>query len=1000
MDGIAEFTYGILPESIQSATSVDNIAYVLSRMTTQLIIIVVALIGCALLLVLAGKIYKKAAGLIRISSVTAFFLVACMMVNWILLGPMNNLVSAAFADTKELSQETMEASRSLVAEIASEGVVMTKNTDDTLPLTGVTNLNVFGWASTNPVYGGTGSGAVDVSKAVSLLDGLEAGGFSVNQELVEFYTDYEDTRLVADVMIGEADWTLPEPNVSEYSEELLEQAREFSDVAVVVLSRVGGEANDLPTDMTAVLDGTYDAGDGDVFADLDSTALYDDSRNVGNDWDEGDTYLNLTNREEELVELVCDNFDTVIVVYNSANAMDMAWTNQYEQIKGVLICPPAGETGFVALGQILSGQVNPSGRTVDTWITDLQQAPWFQNIGAMSYDNTADFEAVIAAQEDSTGYSGRTSFINYVEGIYVGYKFYETAAVEGLIDYDSVVVYPFGYGLSYTSFEQALDAMTVNDGEILLTVTVTNTGSVAGKDVVQVYYNPPYTNGGIEKASANLITFQKTEELQPGDSQTLELNFEVEDMASYDATGYGCYVLEAGDYVISIQADSHTQLASSVYTQEETVVYDQDHPRSDDLTAAVNQFDFASSDSYTTLSRADGFANYEEAVAAPSSYSMPEDVMATLSGNGIYDETQYNVADDVMPTQGASNGLELADLRGADYDDDRWEQLLDQLTVEDMSNLIANCGYQTVAIQSIGKVATIDTDGPAGVNSFMTDMYGTGFPSEMFIAQTWNLDLAYASGQALGQEMEEFGIAGWYGPAVNIHRSPFAGRNFEYYSEDSVLSGYMAAQQQAGAAEHGVYAYLKHFALNDQEANRTAFLCTWADEQTIREIYLKPFEIAIKENPGVATAVMSSFNFIGTTPAGACAPLLNTVLREEWGFQGFVASDYFVGIGYQDADRFIRAGNDGMLATVASTAYVDDTESATSILTMRQASKNILYTVVNSLAYGEDADTGPAAWMVTLGLVDAVVVILLAAVEVLAIRSYRKKQRKPEADEQ
>lgn len=990
MNGFAEVVYNVLPESIQSATSVENIAYVISRITVQLAVIAIALVACVLLLVFAGRIRKNRKGFIRISSVVAVLLVICVMVNWILLGPMNNLVSAAFVEAKELNQETVANSRSLVTEIASEGVVMAKNEDNALPLTGTTRLNVFGWAATNPVYGGTGSGAVDVSKAVSLLGGLESGGFEVNQNLVDFYTAYEDTRPVADVMIGEADWTLPEPNVSEYSDELMAEAKDFSDVAVITFSRVGGEANDLPSDMTAVIDGSYDAGDGDVFADLDATALYDDSRNDGNDWDEGDSYLNLTNREEELVELVCDNFDTVVIIYNSANAMDMAWTNEHEQIKGVLICPPAGETGFEALGKILSGEVNPSGKTVDTWVTNLTGTPWFQNIGAMSYDNTADFEARIASQEDSTGYAGRTTFINYVEGIYVGYKFYETADTEGLIDYGQTVVYPFGYGLSYTSFEQKIDSMTNDGTNISLNVTVTNTGDTARKDVVQVYYDPPYTNGGIEKASANLIQFEKTELLEPGGSQTLTLTFEIEDMASYDAKNSRSYVLEEGDYVISIKSDAHTVLASEVYTQDETVNYSGGNARSDDLAAAENQFDFAASDTYVTLSRTDGFANYKEAAAAPATHSMPDEVMATLSGNGIYDETEYNDPDDEMPEQGASNGLKLADLRGADYDDEQWELLLDEMSVQEMSELIANCGYQTAAISSIDKVSTIDTDGPAGVNCFMAGMYGTGYPSEMFIAQTWNKELALQSGEAIGQEMEEFDIAGWYGPAVNIHRSPFAGRNFEYYSEDSVLSGYMAEGQMEGAAEHGVYAYLKHFALNDQEANRTAFLCTWVDEQTIREIYLKPFEIAIKGNKGIAMAVMSSFNFIGTTPAGACEELLNHVLRDEWGFTGFVASDYFVGIGFQDADRFIRAGNDGMLATVASTAYVDDMESATSVLAMRKASKNILYTVANSLAYGENADRGLAQWKVTLIIIDVILLILLAALEIFALRKLKK----------
>ena len=334
-----------------------------------------------------------------------------------------------------------------------------------------------------------------------------------------------------------------------------------------------------------------------------------------------------------LVGLVTSNFDKVIVVYNGASPLEMGWVEDYPQIKSLLVCPGVGATGFNALGKVLSGEIDPSGRTVDTWLYDQTSAPSYRNIGHFAYDNVEDVTSAAKAHWERA--DGVVSFVNYVESIYVGYRFYETAAAEGLIDYDSTVQYPFGYGLSYTTFSQAMGDLKVSNGAISVDVTVTNTGSVPGKDVAQLYYDPPYTNGGIEKASANLIAFGKTELLEPGQSQTLTLTFTEESMASYDDRGRGCYVLEAGDYVISLNSDSHTVLDSRTHTVGSDIVYDQSNQRSDDKVPAVNQFDYARGE-VTYLSRADGFANYEQAVASPASYSLPDQYEVT--GNGTYDE--------------------------------------------------------------------------------------------------------------------------------------------------------------------------------------------------------------------------------------------------------------------------------------------------------------------------------------------------------------------------
>ena len=533
--------------------------------------------------------------------------------------------------------------------------------------------------------------------------------------------------------------------------------------------------------------------------------------------------------------------------------------------------------------------------------------------------------------------------------------------------------------------------ITESDGQISFDVTVTNTGDVAGKDVVEVYYNPPYTNGGIEKASANLIAFEKTEILEPGASETVTISFNAEDMASYDYQNAQAYVLEAGDYVISINSDSHNVIASQTYNVPETITYSGENTRSTDQAEVTNQFDAAAGD-VTYLSRADGFANYEEATAAPASLSMSDEHKETFLNNGNYNPEDYNDDADEVPTTGASNGLELADLRGVDYDDAQWDELLDQLTVSDMDQLIALGGYQTVALSSINKVQTIDCDGPASINNNFTGTGSVGFPSAVMIASTWNKDIATAFGESIGKMADEMGVSGWYAPAMNIHRSAFAGRNFEYYSEDSLLSGRIAAAAVQGAEEYGVYAYIKHFALNDQETNRNSMICTWSNEQAIREIYLKPFEIAVKE--GGADAVMSSFNYIGTEWAGGYAPLCNTVLRDEWGFQGFVLTDYFGVYGYMNSDQAIRNGTDCMLVSYdTDTNHVKDQTSATSVQAMRQACKNILYTVVNSRAYDpENLDTGMMGWQIAAIVIDVFFAAVIIGLEVVAVRKFFRRR--------
>ena len=936
------------------AINMDDVINVLNSCKPYLIALGIALALAIIVTVACMKLKKPVKKLVRKEAWIAFLMAAVVIINLICFIPMSSMISLAMGNGT-ITEETSNEATALCEDIADEGIVLLKNEDNILPLTNTQNINVFGWASTNPCYGGTGSGALsDAYETTTLLGGLEDAGYKINTELTDFYIAYREDR--PEVGMWAQDWTLPEPTADSYSDELINNAKEFSDTAMVVITRVGGEGADLPTDVSKV--------------------TYTDNSENYKDFEAGEHYLQLSQTEKDMLDIVCANFDNVVVVYNGANTMELGFLNDYKQIKGAIWCPGTGQSGFESLGAVVAGTVNPSGKTSDTFVYDLTATPTYNNFGNFLYDNMDEFAAT--SKNFGTGEEEATipSFVNYVEGIYVGYRFYETAAVEGLIDYDKTVQFPFGYGLSYTDFEQKMGDVTVADGKVSFDVTVTNNGTAAGKDVVEVYYNPPYTNGGIEKASANLIDFAKTDVLQPGESQTINVS-------------NGCYVLEAGDYEISINSDSHNAIASQTVSVADTVVYDENNARSTDDAAATNQFAYAEGDA-TYLSRADGFANYATATAAPTNFTLAEDEKADFLNNSNYDPANYNNDSDEMPTTGAKNGMTLADMRGLSYDDEKWDTLLDQLTVSDMDTMIALGGYQTSAASSVGKVMTVDCDGPASINNNFTGTGSIGFPSAVMIANTWNKDLALSFGESIGKMADEMDVSGWYAPAMNTHRNAFAGRNFEYYSEDGVLSGKMAANAVIGAEKYGVYAYIKHFALNDQETNRTGMLCTWSNEQAIREIYLKPFEIAVKE--GGAKAVMSSFNYIGTQWAGGTYPLQTTVLRDEWGFRGFVLTDYFGVYGYMDSDMGIRGGTDCMLVAYdTETNHVTDTTSATGVKAMRQASKNIMYTVVNSRAYDpENLKTGLMNWQILAIVIDIILGALVIFLEVLTIRKYKK----------
>ena len=891
-------------------------------------------------------------------------------VSMMLTGPLSTLLNNATITKYTLSDATVSKANELAKDVQSEAVTLLKNDDSNLPLSGK-KVNVFGWGSTNPVYGGTGSGSMSKQyKTVSLLDGMKQAGLKTNTELSKLYTDYRKDR--PEVGMFAQDWTLPEVPAKQYSDKLVSDAKDFSDEAVVVLTRVGGEGADLPTDMKA------------------KGITYKNNSKDYDDFQKGESFLQLSKTERDMIDLVTSNFKKVTLVYNGANTFQFDFLNDYPQIQSVVWCPPAGQTGFSALGEVLAGETNPSGKTSDTFLKDLTKSVSYNNFGKFEYTNMADKAAKYKGftGDDVTAIPG---FVNYSEGIYVGYKFYETASDEGLINYDDTVAFPFGYGLSYTSFDQKLDSVKYKGGKVTVTATVTNTGDKAGKDVVEAYYNPPYTDGGIEKASKNLAGFEKTKELQPGESQKVTVKFDDDDMASYDYKGAKAYVLEKGDYDISIQSDSHHVIDHKAITVKDTVTYDSDsNTHNGDKTVATNQFDDVAGD-VTYLSRADHFANYKEATAAPTNFKMSDKAKETFYNNSNYDPKKFDKDSDKMPTTGAKNGLKLSDMYGKDYDDADWDKLLDQLTFDDMDNLIANGGYGTQAVKSVGKIQLTDADGPASLNNNFTGVGSIGFPASTAFACTWNKDLAKQFGEMIGDMAHDMHVAGWYAPAMNIHRNAFSGRTFEYFSEDSLLSGVMASSEISGAKSTGVYSFMKHFALNDQETKRTEMLCTWTNEQAMREIYLKPFEMSVKE--GGAQAVMSSFNYIGNTYAGADSALLQTVLRGEWGFKGFVLTDYFGGYGYQNADQEVRAGNDSMLATTKITNHITD-KSATSVKAMRQAAHNILYTAANSWQYanGEPKVATPI-WKTAMYVAWGVTAVLVIGLEIVAIKRYLNRKK-------
>ena len=832
-------------------------------------------------------------------------------------------------------------------EIAEEGIVLLRNENHVLPLEKGSNINLFGWSSVQMIVGGSGGSGGSDNASVNIRASLENAGFRVNEDLWDMYLSYQEVRVrkaEPDFVWYATSFVMPEPEITDtefYSEELLSGAKAFSDVAIFTVSRSSGEGVDVP------------AG-----------------------------YLTLTQTEQDALTYLRENYGTVILLLNSNSPVELGPVEEMG-IDAVIFMPGPGDVGAAALGRILCGEVNPSGRLVDTFAYDHKSAPSYyyaNRTGVMEYS-------------DMPGYY----YVDYVEGIYVGYKYYETAAAENFIDFDSTVQYPFGHGLSYTSFSKEVTSVTGNlsSDEIIIEVTVTNTGNAAGKDVVQIYATAPYTKGGIEKAYVDLVGFGKTQMIEPGGSEVVAINVDPFEVASYDwndadQDGKTGYILESGTYELKLMENSHDLIAVAATFELSNNIYFDNDP----ITGVkiANLFDDAAGLNETEpvqyLSRADFAGTF------PAAKDNNIGRAASIEDKAVENLSYEDDPSAKSITAGVDHGLTMEDVKGLPYDDPTWNRLLEQMSLEEMETLITSGNYSTPEIPSVGQPATAESDGPQGINAWIIDVTGVSYPVEMYIGQTWNVEIAAEQGRLIGREARASGVTGMYAPAVNIHRTPYAGRNFEYYAEDGYLSGEMAASNIYAAREEGIIMFVKHFALNDQETYRGEYftgLFTWSNEQAMREIYLKPFELAVKK--GHTTAVMSSFNRIGATWAGASHALLTDLLREEWGFQGMVITDMFVGSRnnewWMNGEQGIRAGQDLWLAMWFGPGDLEfDKTNPTTQNAMRTACKNILYTFAQSEV---SPRTPTADWFYFLAL--PIDIIWFAGMAVYAFFIFRKPKK-------
>ena len=847
-------------------------------------------------------------------------------------------------DTPTSRAIAKEAEKNVIA-IEEEGLVLLKNENDALPikLEENANINIFGSCAFGLYYGNGGSGSFQTDGrygkeferiATKLEVAMKEQGFNYNTNIHNMIKNYYSNTRNRVISVAESDYDIQcgynkygykeivascdptenEPPVSVYNtpfddlggQTLLENALDFSDTALFCISRRGSEDEDMN---------------------------YSD--------------LILKQNEKDCIEMLKANFDKVIILLNVPTVIEADFLNDPAIDAAIFIGHP-GLTGSVAVAEALCGVINPSGRLVDTWPYSVKSAPSYQNFGN---------ETTLQHTGLPLGSRETANFTEYLEGIYVGYRYYVTRAMEDpQFDYDSYVQYSFGYGLSYTTFDKSICEYNIDEEkqEVLIGVEVKNTGPAKGKDVIEIYTHAPYYSGGIEKSYYSLSTFLKTNEIEPGDSKNYQLKFTFRDIASWSDSGF--YVLEHGNYEFSLR-ENVWDLAETSTGRNNIISYNlsndvefrnsyQTGKQYENIFAEVERGPGNEPIEYLSRNDFEGtWKNTADIDKAALEQYFPGGVSNQTSGrNWNFTDNQIN---EPLPTTGADNGMNFMEFKDAEWDDSRWDDLLDQLSVKDMQTLVDGGSFATPAIKSINKPASRDYDGPSA--AFHS---GTGHPSEVILACTWSIDMAHMMGASIGREGAARGLTGWYAPGINTHRSPFGGRNFEYYSEDPLISGLMAGYTAQGAKEYGVYCYAKHFMCNEQENSR-AGVFVWAKEQALREIYARGFELYV-DLGGIG--IMSSFNSVGSWWAGASYPLLTTLLREEWGFHGVVVTDY-AGPDYMATNIGLRAGNDLWLNTAsisASNTYSATPNDATILL--RKAAKNILYACANSNNIWTDED--------------------------------------------
>lgn len=971
------------------------------------------------------KIWKKISSRIWFL-VTAIVLVLMIVVNIVASGPLFNTMcivlnsprrmelldgdeNARFTNIEgaDTRQTAAEYGNRVTEEICEEGFTLLKNENNALPLAKGAKVSVFGKNSVNMATGGSGSGGSSGKGAKTIFDSLTDAGFEYNQALVDFYNsaasgDGRDTNPsdldsgnTVTLDTGETPW-------KDYSADLIGTCNDYNDAAIIVITRIGGEGFDMPR-----------------------------------------SYLKLDENEKALIENVGNmDFGAVVVILNIANAVELQDVKADPDVDSIIWTGYAGDYGIMALGKLLNGEVTPSGKTVFTYAT-LESNPTWNNFGGEigAKSGTPAYSGDAYLMQVRGMYMGRdVYFVDEEEGVYVGYRYYETAYAEHEegnypdFNYNSVVSYPFGYGLSYTEFDWSLDESSLipeelsEDTKITLKVNVTNTGDMPGRDVVQLYVTPPHTHGGIEKSAKVLIGFAKTDLLEPDETDTVEITVDSPyAFASYDCyarSGKAGYIVEKGDYLFTISTDAHNakDMADATFTASAAgdIRYYEDSVENR-FTGNDDKMLDMDAELSVQLSRADFKGTW------PTSRTEEERLIDKDFYDALVDfDSEHNNPNKYteVPEMGVKQGIMLGELVGKDYDDELWDDFLNQFDLEQMISLVNEGAFQTIALPEYGVPLTRSSDGPVGWVNFMPGITQTfdgccKYCCEEVISSTWNLDRMYDMGMSVGNEglvgdkANGLTFSGWYAPGLNIHRSPMGGRNFEYYSEDPFLTGQAAASVMKGLADKGVYTALKHFAMNEQETHRSSNgVLTWGTEQALREIYLKGFEIAIKtarENyivkgngerveggQVVSMGIMSSFNRIGAKWTGGDYRLITAILRGEWDFEGLVICDFNT-CSHMNVRNMIYAGGDLNLEMVGKHVWKSaDANNAADVSVLRQATKNVLYTIANSNAYRGDFVMHMPVWQIVMYAVDAAIVVGLGVWGFFAVKGALRKS-KPEA---